>query len=184
MNEIWKDVEGYEGLYQISNYGNVKSIERLAYKQYRGNRKVNSKILKQFKCSGYLCVKLYNKSKCKTVRVHRLVAETFISNKNNYPEVDHIDTNINNNNVNNLRWCTHKSNFLDNKLTFKNIKAKPVICYDLQLNYIQNYNSITEASKKLNLNWGSIKKCCDGDNRHKRVGKYRFKYLEGLYESN
>lgn len=183
MNEMWEDIKGYEGIYKVSNLGKVKSIERIAVKKYRNNRKVNERILKPSKIKGYLYVKLYKNNKCKSISIHRLVAQAFISNPNNYKEVDHLDTNPQNNSYDNLRWCTHKSNFLENKRTLEKINIKPVNCYDLEWNFIQSYNSITEASKKLNLSWSSIKQCCDGKQNHKRVGEYRFRYIkEDLYE--
>lgn len=98
MQEIWKDIKEYEGLYQISNLGNVKSLKR-------------NKLLKPIKDKdGYLCVTLYKMCKLKEKKVHRLVAQTFILNPENKPQVNHIDGNKQNNVVNNLEWCTRLEN--------------------------------------------------------------------------
>lgn len=96
MIEIWKDIKGYEGLYQISNCGNVKSLK-------------TNKNLYLSDSKGYQRVGLY-KGKRIMYAVHRLVAETFIPNPNNYPCVNHKDYNKKNNNVTNLEWCNHKYN--------------------------------------------------------------------------
>ena len=119
MIEEWKDVIGFEGLYKISNLGNVKSVSRLSLQ----NHYIKEKILKTYVCQGgYLDVHLYKDGKRYHKKIHRMVAEAFIPNPNNFPEVDHIDTNKNNNTVNNLRWVTHSENH-KNPLTVK-LKSK------------------------------------------------------------
>lgn len=100
MNEIWKDIVGYEGLYQVSNLGRVKSL-------------IYSKILKEFndgRCDGYSKIKLYKDKSNKTIKISRLVAIAFLPNYNNLPVVNHIDGNKQNNSVNNLEWVTHSEN--------------------------------------------------------------------------
>lgn len=106
-SEIWKDVVGYEGYYKVSNKGNVYSVER---KNSRGIR-CGGRILtpRPHRC-GYLQVYLYKNGKMQTKLTHRLVAEAFITNSNNYPEVNHRDEDKTNNNVENLEWCTRKQN--------------------------------------------------------------------------
>lgn len=107
MKEIWKDIEGYEGKYQVSNLGRIKSLER---KNSRGNQ-IREKILKLiYDKDGYLLVNLYKNSKKKTYKVHRLVALAHIPNPNNYPQVNHKDENPSNNHISNLEWCTNKYN--------------------------------------------------------------------------
>ena len=106
MDEIWKDIEGYEGYYQVSNKGRIKGI-RLVY-QYTEER-----ILKPFsnqKGRGYLKVKLIKNGTGKYAYVHRLVAQAFIDNPNHYTEVNHKDENPKNNTVENLEWCTRSYN--------------------------------------------------------------------------
>ena len=99
----WKDIPGYEGLYQVSNLGEIKSLN------YRNTGK--EKILKLIKDKkGYFHVNLYKNGKLKNLQVHRLVAMAFIPNHNNYNQVNHKDENTSNNAVENLEWCTAKYN--------------------------------------------------------------------------
>ncbi len=108
--EIWKDIKDFEGYYQISNLGNVKSLDREMIVN-GGIRKYYSKSITQsIEKDGYLTVTLWKNSKSKSFRVHRLVAEAFIENPNNYEIVNHLDGNKQNNTVGNLEWCTIKEN--------------------------------------------------------------------------
>lgn len=103
MDEVWKDIEGYEGLYQVSNLGRVRSLNY--------NHTGEIKLLKQdISHNGYKRAMLYKDGKMKRYLVHRLVAMTFISNPDDLPIVNHKDENKTNNNVNNLEWCTYKYN--------------------------------------------------------------------------
>lgn len=110
MEEIWKDIEGYEGLYQVSNLGRVKSLDRKIdfkdgrYATYKG-RVLSPKIK-----NGYKYVVVTQNSKYRTFLVHRLVAKAFLPNPENKPCIDHINTDRTDNRVENLRWCTHKEN--------------------------------------------------------------------------
>lgn len=111
MIEIWRDIKEYEGLYQISNLGRVKSLSRC---YWHGNRwyKQKEKFLKlNINTKGYQSVVLYDaEHKSKRVMIHRLVANAFISNPDNLPEVNHRDENKENNQVDNLEWCTSEYN--------------------------------------------------------------------------
>ena len=100
--EQWKDIPGYEGLYEISSLGNVRRADTgIAIKAYKRSQ------------DPYLSVNLWRNNKARHVRVHRLVATVFIPNPDNKPCVDHIDTNCCNNAIDNLRWCTHRENSLN-----------------------------------------------------------------------
>lgn len=119
MKRIWKDVDGFEGLYQVSNYGEVKSLRR-AENSNGGIRIRNERILKQNKSNKMHCtVVLSKEGKTYPKLVHRLVAIAFIPNPEDKPVVDHIDTDPNNNRVDNLRWVTVQENCM-NPLTRKN----------------------------------------------------------------
>lgn len=112
-DEIWKDIEGYEQIYQVSNLGNIKSLERT---YWHGNRWYHQKEkLLSLKCdsAGYMSVMLYNKEhKSKRIMVHLLVARAFIPNPDNLPQINHKDENKLNNYVENLEWCTGQYNRL------------------------------------------------------------------------
>lgn len=111
--EEWRDVVGFEGLYQVSNLGRVKGLDRLVDTNINNvdKRISKGKLLKpQFNNKGYKRVNLCKNGTFKSVFVHRLVAEAFIPNPNNYPVVNHKDENKQNNCVENLEWCTQKYN--------------------------------------------------------------------------
>lgn len=171
--EIWKDINGYEGKYQVSNKGQVKSIAKnkeLILKQSFKNKRG---------CS-YPKVNLYDKyGKGKSYRVHRLVAETFIPNPYNLPCVNHIDGDKTNNNVSNLEWCSYSENTkhaYDTNLILPHMQKaiekqkRKILCH--QNNKV--YNSITEAGKELNLNISKISLVCKGARTH--TGGYTFEY--------
>lgn len=109
--EIWKDIIGYEGLYQVSNFGRVKSLDRMTNGPNGCLIPKPGKIIKQRPTKwGYMKVKLSKKSVFKHPTVHRLVAIHFIPNPENKPQVNHIDCDRKNNNLINLEWCTPKEN--------------------------------------------------------------------------
>lgn len=141
MKEIWKDIEGYEGLYQISNLGRIKSLKRMMK-----NRKCEEIIKSPSKSEkGYLRIALCKNGKIKYVSVHRLVANAFIPNLQNKPCVNHKDCDTSNNNVNNLEWCTYKENnsYLNHHLK-RNISA--TIHY-LKRDYPNKEDLIKKAEK-------------------------------------
>lgn len=150
MEEIWKDIKGYEGLYQISSHGRVKSF--LRYK----------KILKPIlKTDGYLCVNL-----CKPLKkfsIHRLVAEAFIPNPDNLPQVNHKDEDKTNNHVVNLEWCTQLYNInygSRNKRAIESL-SKKVYQYTLNGEFVKEWESIRECGRN-GFNKGAICICCKG----------------------
>ena len=111
IKELWKPIKNYEDLYEVSNKGNIKSIRRYI-KSNHNNTRLQEEILRKLTLTnkGYLSVRLCKNSKYKTFLVHRLVAEAFIPNTYNYPEINHLDENKTNNNANNLEWCSHDYN--------------------------------------------------------------------------
>lgn len=178
MKEIWKNVKEFEGIYQISNLGRVKSIER------QGNYNRNHILIGGKDSKGYKIVSLRKNKKGFTKKIHRLVAEAFIPNFNNLPQVNHIDGNKLNNTVQNLEWCDNTYNFyhsVENKLRENSFKAlinankkrrKKVVQYDINGNFIKIYDSIISAQKETNIY--HISDCCL--NKLKTAGGYIWKY--------
>lgn len=169
MTEIFKDIKDYEGLYQISNLGTIKSL-------YNYKRDGNNILKPQIK-RGYYQIGLRKDNKRKWFSVHRLVAETFIDNPNNYKYVNHKDENKLNNNINNLEWCTMSyNNTYGTRLEkVKQKVSKKVLQYDLEGNFIKEYSSLKEANKLNNMkSIGNISKCCKGE--YKTAGGYIWRY--------
>lgn len=113
MEEIWKDLKGYEGLYKISSLGKIKSLDRKRYCGHKGSKPQlrKGRILKQhYDYLGYKRVRLSKNSTTKTLTLHRLLAINFIENPYNKPNINHIDGNKSNNSLDNLEWCTQKEN--------------------------------------------------------------------------
>lgn len=182
-DEIWKDIKGYEGLYQVSNYGNVKSLEKIncTNKKYLSLCYLRKeRILKPIKnYRGALRVILAINGKKSAFYIHRLVANAFIPNPDNLPQVNHKDENVKNNKVDNLEWCTaqYNSNYGNrNNKILKHIK-KPILQYNLDGKFIKEYESITQASKETKIPISSISaNCCK--QRDKTNGYvFKFKFL-------
>ena len=111
MKEIWKDIEGYEGLYQVSSWGRVRSLDRYVSAKCGGSRLVKGIIIKEYDNGlGYKLVHLCKDNKPKYAYVHRLVAAAFVANPEGYDEINHIDEDKGNNVPENLEWCSHKYN--------------------------------------------------------------------------
>ena len=136
MKEIWKDIPNFEGLYQVSNFGKIKSI--------RNNKE---KLIKILTSGNYNHVMLYKNNIQKNFTIHKLVASVFIDNPNNYEEINHKDENTRNNRVDNLEWCDHNYNINYGSRT-KKAKDKLSIKinqYDLNGNYIKTWNCMNDA---------------------------------------
>ena len=110
MVEEWKDIPNYEGYYQVSNFGRVKSLCRVIHRNKVGSVTVPERILKQTDSFGYKYVSLNKKDAYKRCRVHRLVACAFIPNPYNLPQVNHKDEDTSNNRADNLEWCDQEYN--------------------------------------------------------------------------
>lgn len=159
--EIWKDIANYEGLYQISNLGRVKSLN------YRKTKK--SKVMKtKIDRNGYETISLCKKNKIKTFLVNQLVAKAFIPNPNNYKETNHKDEDKLNNCVENLEWCTRSYNINYGKRNEKcsmklkqiKFKIKKVYQYDLQGNLIKVWDSVTNISNYYKISKSHISNVC------------------------
>lgn len=154
MNEKWKDIKGFEGLYKVSNCGRIKSFKK--------NKKDGVLIKPREKNNGYLQIGLYKEGKKYHFTIHRLVAMAFLENSKDYKSVNHKDENKKNNRVDNLEWCSVKYNncYGDRIEKVKKKLYKKINQYDLNLNLINEYESIIEASKKTKISKGNICQCC------------------------
>ena len=186
-NEIWRPVKNYETYYEVSSYGRVRSVDRIV--TYSNGRKHlhKGKIIKPAKvCDGYLQIQLWKSGKVKQVLIHRLVAQAFLPNPDNLPQVNHKDENKTNNRVflnkdgsvelkkSNLEWCDGKYNvnygtaikrMREKKLNSPKL-SKPVLQIDLETNQIiAEYPSVAEALRQLNISQGHISECCRGERK-------------------
>ena len=171
VNEIWKDVAGYDGLYQVSSFGNVKNIK-------------TGRILRP--CvhrTGYISAMLYKNGKPKRHNIHRLVAIAFIENEHNYPCVNHIDENKANNCIENLEWCTADYNMKHGTMSDRLSKnrghdsrraGRKVVQMDTRGRVIKVWASISQASKETGTAKTSIQECCNGI--HKTANQYIWTY--------
>ena len=155
-NEEWKDIKDFECLYMVSNYGRIKGIKR------------NNILREGYNQKGYsqVCLTKYNKKK--TYKVHRLVAQAFIPNPSNLPEVNHKDKNKKNNNKSNLEWCT-----CDYNINYS--LSKKVAQYDEQDRFIKAWESISNIVKENNYSSTFISRCCK--NKCKTAYGYKWKYI-------
>lgn len=175
--EEWRDVVGYEGIYQVSNMGNVRSLHygRCKLRVLRKNR------------NGYLAVDLCKNYKIQNFRVHRLVALAFIPNPNNYGDVNHKNEDKTDNRVENLEWCTRKYN--NNYGTRNNrhsatvkgnrfSKRRSVIECDVNGNFIAEYESIAAAARSKGISTSTIGSCLSHRKYSKTAGGSIWKYKE------
>ena len=180
MVEEWKAIEGYEGLYEISNLGRVKSLGRID----RFNKKWNCRIMKPtYVGKHYQMVRLCKDGKTKNMKVHRLVAEAFVSNPDNKPQVNHIDGNKDNNCASNLEWVTNSENQIHARNNGLNpiVKNNPMQSIQVCMvtdegQVVEIFSSICEASRKTGIRDSSIRSCLH--NRKKHAGGYIWRYAE------
>lgn len=180
MEEIWKDIDGYEGIYQVSNLGNVRSLNW-------GKRGIVRNLYLKKQNRGYLHVELAKNGKRKAFTVHRLVANAFLENPNGYPIINHKDENKQNNNVENLEWCSLTYNVrysMDRhsgekgycggsgrkKGTFGAYKHKsPVLQIGKDGDAIKTWDSVSFLERETGWRASSIVECCNGK-RHTAYG--------------
>ena len=177
MEEIWKEIDGYPN-YMVSNLGNVKSLERVIMKSNGKRQTIKETIRKGVKDKdGYLIVTLYDEyHNMKNIKIHRLVAQAFIPNPNNLPEVNHKDEDKTNNNVDNLEFCTTRFNLTYGNRLKKVIEKISKKCYQYDLNkkLINIFPSTQEASKFTGICQSNITSCCRGE--YKTTHGYIFSY--------
>lgn len=156
--EVWKDIQDYEGYYQVSNLGRVKSLDRYIY-NYRGGKALRKGIILKLgdNGKGYLILDLMKEGKRQSVKVHRLVAKAFIPNPNNKPQTNHIDGIKTNNYYMNLEWCTQSENTIH---SYKNGLQK------IRLGSEHHMSKLIE-SEVLEIR----KLCVEGDLSRREIGK-------------
>lgn len=187
--EIWKDIKGYEGLYKISNLGNVMSLH------YGRTNQPNLLKPQDDHKRGYLKVGFHKNGEYKTFSVHRLVAETFILDKTNFKSmpdedrslidlndlvVNHKDEIKTNNNVENLEWCSEKYNrYYGTNIERQVLKRYvPINQFDLNNTFIKRWDSTKEASEVLNIGRKNISDCLCCRGNRKTAGGYIWRYAE------
>ena len=153
--EQWKVIKDYEGLYQVSNLGRVKSLERITYRKNGTPLTVKEKILKGFKSKEYRVVELSKDGETNTEFIHKLVAQSFIPNPNNFDVVHHKDHNPLNNSAENLEWIDKDEHY---KLHHKE-QSKKVYQYNLDGKLIKIWESVHKASRELGCSSGNIFRC-------------------------
>lgn len=156
--ETWKDVDGYEGFYQISNKGNVRSVDHTVRKNRSGETRISvGRVLRLYKMpNGYMQVQFSKNGKKQKHYVHRLVASAFIHNLYNLPEVNHIDGDKENNFVDNLEWISRKDNQIHLVKSRLTRRARPVMCVETE----KQYNSMMEAARETGAERHNISNSC------------------------
>lgn len=168
MQEIWRDIEGYEGLYQVSNMRRIKSLN------YRHTGKEEIKKQQKIK-SGYLHVQLHKDGERKHYQVHRLVAQAFIPNPEGLPQVNHKDEDKTNNCVTNLEWCSVLYNNTYGSRMEKVVKSqgKLIICVETNTTYF----SSRDAQRKTGINASNIRACARRDKYYPRARRYHWQFV-------
>lgn len=192
INEIWKPVVGYEGLYECSNMGRVKSVDRYVPHRYKGEYQFIKGRIRKTKLNngGYEMLSLFRDGKEKTCLVHRIIAEAFLPNPDNLPEVNHKDECKTSNiiwinedgsidyNKSNLEWCDREYNLYYGTRRQRQAEKEmvPVIQYTKDGMLIKKWDSMQSVMDDLGINRGNISNCCSG--RCKSVGGYKWKYYD------
>lgn len=183
MNEIWVDIKGFEGYYQVSNCGNIRSLDRVIIQSNGKKITLKGQIIVQWHNDlGYAFVGLRKDKVRKTLRVHRLVATAFIPNPNNYPQVNHKDVNPSNNNVENLEWCTQSyNNAYDNanlkrsKSRLENYIGTPILMFSKEGKFLRKFKGLKFAEKFIGCkHTGHISDCANG--KRKTAYGYIWRY--------
>lgn len=175
-NEVWKDIAGYEGYYQVSNFGNVRSLDREDIRNNGVKRNLKGKLMNpRLDKDGYIVINFCKEGIKKTHKIHRLVAIAFLPNPSNLPEVNHKDEDKKNNYVNNLEWCSTKYNINYGSRNERSAqkRRKKVNQFSKEGNLINTFNSIREASIATGIDEKWISNCyCK---KQKTAGGYIWK---------
>lgn len=187
MQEIWKDIIGFEGWYQVSNLGRVRSLDRDIIfdngKSKTAKMRLNGKVLSITRqTQGYSQVGLSKHNLRKSYRLNRLVANAFIPNPENKPEVNHIDGDKKNNRVDNLEWVTGKENIqhaIKTGLVDRRNRRKAVLQIDMEGKIVAEFDSIKSAAKNTGIQNGTICAVCKGYKHAHTAGGFYWMYKDG-----
>ena len=189
-DEIWKPISGYEGIYEVSNLGRVRSCDRFVVYNNGRKHKRKGKVLSQsYDAQKYYKVGLCKNGKQKNFSVHRLVAQAFIPNPGNKEQVNHKDETRTNNRVENLEWATTSENInygTRNERVAKAVsktKSKPVLQFTREGKFIAEFYGASEASRDTGICTSSIHRVARGVKRYKTAGGYIWKYKEEAVRS-
>ena len=175
LDEVWKDVDGYQGHYQVSNLGRVRSLTRTIKGRW-GLQIEQGQIMSPVERNGYLRVCLKKDGKGRNFPIHRLVAIAFIQNPNNLPEVNHINENKKDNRLCNLEWCDRKHNCKYGTRTERLSKklSKEVLQLTMAGEVVAKFKSAKDVQRKLGYSSSYICECCNG--KHKSLHGYKWRY--------
>lgn len=176
INEVWKSIDGYDGYYEVSNLGNIRSVDRCVIASNGAKKYFKGQQLKTWHShNGYVLCNLKKNGKSKTVRVNRIVAQTFIPNPYNHPVINHINFDKDDNCVDNLEWCSHKYNI---NYTYNNCMSKSqkhVLKLDpYTLQVLDEYISLADAARNNNCYFQNISRCCY--NKDYKCGGYKWRF--------
>ena len=193
MQEIWKDIKGFEGMYQVSNLGRVRSVDR--FDSIGRLQKGNIKAIRD-NGKGYKVVQMYKDNKPKICYIHRLVATAFIDNPDNKPEVHHIDSDRSNNKLENLQWVTSKENnnfpehiesmkknpnwLKNSKSAMAKAREKAMVINSYRTKFIRGdvsleFSSLAEGARQLGLDKGGCTRVANGKQKH--THGYKVEYI-------
>lgn len=186
--ELWKPIEGYEGLYEVSNLGRIKALDRTHIQ--RGNRGCiyshiyKGRIMKPIceKESGYRSISLYKNGKMTKYNIHRIVAKAFIPNPNNLPQINHKDENKTNNRADNLEWCSTLYNltFGSRLSRIAEKRAKKVAMLNEDGKPVMVFSNISKIERDYGIHHSNIIAVCQG--KRERAGGYKWAYLDDYNE--
>ena len=184
MEEVWKPVKGYEGIYEVSSLGRFKSLERDVESTFYGRPRtlhLKEKILKQQQHpKGYMLISIGTGEDKVTLKMHRVVAEAFIPNPHNLPEVNHKNEQPDDNRVENLEWCDHAYNNAYGNHGYRIAQAtgKRVRQLTRDGQIVDEYYSANEAARRTGISIDGICRCCLKRKRYKTAGGYRWEYID------
>lgn len=191
-NEIWKDISGFDGLYQVSSYGRIKSVERIV--NFGSGKRIINEIIRKSKVKpeGYLSVIIYANHKQQTLYIHRLVAKEFCDGYDDKLQVNHKDGDRKNNYYENLEWVTRSQNqihafrtlkrtcYMSGRIGSLSHRAKPIAQYTLSGIFIRNFDCAATAQRELGIHESGIRKCLYGDT--KQSGGFLWSYADKAKE--